>query len=44
MENEFVFCYECEESFNCPDACRKDGCEWGLKTLINEENEKNEEA
>ena len=30
--DDYIFCYECEENFHCPDAQRKDGCEWGLKT------------
>lgn len=36
-DDGFVFCYECEESFNCPDACRLDGCECGLKTVTDEQ-------
>ena len=33
QEEEFIFCYECEENFHCSDAQRKDGCSWGLKTV-----------
>ena len=36
--DDYIFCYECEENFHCPDAQRKDGCEWGLKTPEEETN------
>ncbi len=38
-EEEFVFWYECEEDFQCSDAQRKDGCLWGLKTILDEDDE-----
>ena len=40
--SDYVFCDECEESCACPDACRMDGCECGLKTK--EEEEENERS
>ena len=41
MRDDYVFCYECEECHNCPDAQRKDGCEYGLKTITDEDEENN---
>ena len=38
--NDYVFCDECEENSTCPDACRMDGCEFGIKTPKGEENER----
>ena len=28
--DDFVFCFECEENFRCPDSERCDGCELGI--------------
>lgn len=30
--DDYVFCYECEERFNCPDVSSKDGCDLGIRS------------
>ena len=37
--DDFVLCIECEECFNCLDALRMDGCELGLKSVADQEEE-----
>ena len=37
--DEWVECYECEERDNCPEASKNDGCEFGIKTTKEDENE-----
>ena len=32
MEDGFILCSMCEESYRCPDALLKDGCDLGLQT------------
>ena len=34
---DYVACYNCEENFKCPDANRRDGCEWGMPTNTEDE-------
>ena len=31
MEDNYVYCDQCEEAMTCPDANRMDGCEFGIK-------------
>ena len=40
MDDEYVFCGECEECSHCPDAQRMDGCEFGTRVTTNEDEEK----
>ena len=34
--DDYVFCYECEERFNCPDVDSKDGCDLGVRSETEE--------
>ena len=36
-EDEWVCCDNCEESWNCSDANRYDGCELGISSKEKEE-------
>lgn len=38
--DDYIFCSECEEQYTCPEACKTDGCECGIKTK--EEDKENE--
>jgi len=42
MEN-WVYCSECEECYNCYDATNRDGCEFGIKSVTEEEKGEEEE-
>lgn len=35
--DDYVFCYECEERFNCPNVSSKDGCDLGIRSPEKEE-------
>ena len=36
--NEYVFCSECDDAWNCPYAGNVDGCECGIKKEDEEED------
>ena len=40
MDEEYVFCGECDECLRCTDAQRMDGCEFGIRVTTNEDEEK----
>lgn len=39
-DDEYIFCDNCEENWNCPDATRLDGCVFGIKTVDDNKKEK----